>query len=73
MSLVGALDGKKLGLSWDHVFSIPTHPKQGCSHFLPDSRTDTNLKRLRDLYILALQKLDTEQALCFPIMLNLKL
>ena len=34
--LLGARDGKKLGLSWDHMFSIPTHPNWGCSKLLPD-------------------------------------
>ena len=34
--LVGAGDGKKLGLSWDHLFSIPTHPNRGCSKLLPN-------------------------------------
>ena len=33
--MVGARDGKKLRLSWDHVFSIPTHPNRGCSKLLP--------------------------------------
>ena len=33
--MVGARDGKKLGLSWDHIFSIPTHPNRGCSKLLP--------------------------------------
>ena len=29
------LGWQKLGLSWDHMFSIPTHPNQGCSKLLP--------------------------------------
>ena len=28
-------DGKKLGLSWDQMFVIPTHPNRGCSKLLP--------------------------------------
>ena len=33
--LVGAQDGKKLGLSWDHVFSIPTNPNRDVPNFCP--------------------------------------